>query len=498
MAGIGTPYLIGTASAGSATTITMSPSTATGAGDLIVVCTDCYYPYGVVPVSVTDTASNTYTKVYFPGLVANPNPTMYVAQNTTALTTVSTITVTWSQTGQPNAVALGCSGVASSGAVDQIAYLYGVNNTLTLITGQLGLPNELAVVYWVARQAQGAPAPDSSWTSLSNFQGQANTHYVNAAYQIEDTASPVNASASTPSSGTGWSGLLVTFREQINPTASGACGGSATAYAVLQVNGSSLAPCGGSALQPATPAPYAPPVIPVFPAGYSPQQSDFTAWIQESTGYLTAGIVFRAEQTVAQSLTAATYANMAFGQVSEDPFSGWSATATANQPANSWLAPYTGWFRVTFRYTVGATSAWLDAALSLTGGFPLTENESVLVPAAYPGGAGLSLVVAMIGGTDYLQFQARSSSSATTSTAVGLRASVEIVPSQTQPSNYGGRAWRPRCFLTTRPPPSPLAAPTPPRRAPASHGRSRPRPAGRPHQQASPSSTSPTRRSRRN
>ena len=444
---ISQPYLLGTQQADSAHAATVTAAQSTTAGDLIVACTDGFTDsneFPGSPVSVTDTAGNTYTQAS--GAISNSvTASVWYAENTAALTGgTSTITATWSSylSGQFNLTVIGCTGVALANALDQVATNYTTGSTMTAATGNLGLSVELAVASWVSRQAQGAPTVNSDWNSIAAFQGAGNTHYDNVAWQITTTASPVTATASTPSAGTGWAVTLVTFRGQLHPTAMLSCGGSETGYPVRTIDATALLGCGGSIVQPGALGPqppfdpYPPPPLPAFIAGYGPQQADFGGWVQESFGYITGQMLFRAQQQVAQSISATTFTPVTFDTVLEDNFGGWSAVPTASQPANSWLAPYSGWFRVIFRFTCAAGSHWLDAAISVSGGFPLEESAGVLGPSAQPGGAGCSVIIPMIGGTDYVQLMAWGSTTLTTLVAnPGVYSYVEIIPVQTDLSN---------------------------------------------------------------
>jgi len=432
---IGTPYLLGTTSGDLVTSASVTASQATTAGDLIVVCTDSFSPgpYGI-PLTCTDTKSNTYTEVAF-AVTNQPTASIWYAQNTTALTVSDTITVTWSGSGQLNVTVLGCSGIAQGGSFDQVATGFTTATALSASTGQLALSSELAVASWVSRQAQGAPTVSSDWNSIAAFQGAANTHYDNIAWLIVDSAAPLTATATTPSSAAGWGVSLVTFRGQLHPTATLSCGGSLTGYPVQAIEASAMLGCGGSIVQSGAEGPglvpYPPPALPVFPAGYGPQQADFGQWVQASFGYITGLAVFRGQQTISQSIGATTFTVVEFDTVLEDNFGGWTGAAASPVPW-AWVAPFTGWFRVTFRVSCAAGSHWLDAAVAVSGQAPGLETTGVLAPSAQPGGAGGSVIVPMIGGTDYVQVLLWASTSVTTQVAIpGLQSYVEIVPVQT-------------------------------------------------------------------
>jgi hypothetical protein len=422
---------------GGVAALTVTTVAAVPAGAIIIVCADSdLRPNQTVVSSITDTAGNTYRHAAGGLIGQNIGAEAWYAQNALALATGSAITVNWAGgTADVTVTALTATGAATSSALDGAVAVPEATAARITVTAYPSVPGELAVVYWVARNAQGQPQTDTpGWTSLAAFAGTNGVgHYVQVAWNIVPAAGPVTVVGSTPSPGTGWAGILVTFRPVLIPTATGSLGGSSAIYHVQAIAGTANGALGVSGAQPADLAPYAPPIIPAFTAGYTPLPADFTQWVRRSLGYCTNKIAFRAQATVGQSLSAATWAALVFGSVLEDPFGGWSATATGSQAAASWLAPYTGWFRVTWRYCVSAVSAFLDAGIGVSGVNPTYEAEGCTVPASLPGGAGGSVVVPMIGGADYVQALARSSVNATTATGAGLAAYVEITPAQTDP-----------------------------------------------------------------
>lgn len=433
---ISNPYLLGTATDSGVASLTITPSQNTAAGDTIIVATDAdLQPNSLAePQSVTDTAGNVYKEAPF-SVTNNPFVSVWYSSNAAALTTASVITVTWTDTSDINAIAVGCTGLATGNAVDKFVSNYTTAGSLSLTTGPLGLANELAIAYWSSRQAQGAPQISPDWNSFAQFQGAANTHWDNLAWKITDTADPLTAVATTPAAGTGWTGLLITFRGQIRPSATLSCGGTLTGFPVTPVNATATLHCGGSLLGPDELAPTPPPVNPVFPAGYGPLPADFETWIRRSFTYCCEQTVFRAEQQAGggQALTAAAFVPVQYDTVLEDPWEGWSATSTGGQAAWSWLAPWTGLYRVTFRYLTGAASgAYHNPAVGVSGLNPVFEAGGVLAPTAIGGGGEVSALVPLIGGTDYVQLLAWSAAAATTDTSTaGRRPSVEITAVQT-------------------------------------------------------------------
>ena len=102
-----------------------------------------------------------------------------------------------------------------------------------------------------------------------------------------------------------------------------------------------------------------------------------------------------------------------------------SFTRTGYQFFHDMSSAVSGWVN-------GAPVSSTITAVSVTGGFPQAESGGVLTPSGVPGGAGCSVIVPMIGGTDYVQCEAWSSTSATTDVATpGLYSFCEIVPVQT-------------------------------------------------------------------
>jgi len=165
--------------------------------------------------------------------------------------------------------------------------------------------------------------------------------------------------------------------------------------------------------------------IPVFPAGYKPVQSDFTAWIQNTLGFLTDGVVFRARQTSSQALSGASNI-MQYQAIDEDPYSGWSATATADQAAHSWLAPYTGLYQVTVTTGYAASANWAETGVLLTGVLTVAAQQGSPGISGPTAGAGGMVTVPMTGGADYVQVSMSIATAESTVITAGSEPSVEI------------------------------------------------------------------------
>jgi hypothetical protein len=170
---------------------------------------------------------------------------------------------------------------------------------------------------------------------------------------------------------------------------------------------------------------------PVFPAGYAPFQFDMNNWIAATLGWCSYLPVFRGQQQAGQPLSSSSVLNAlalggTAGDILEDPYGGWSHTATSAQPANSYLVPYTGWYEVTITILCVQQAMFLEAAVGVSGGTP-EYVSNVATPAAVAGGCSGSLIVPATGGLDYIQAGAVVSAAATTDAAsAGLQSSLEI------------------------------------------------------------------------
>ena len=172
------------------------------------------------------------------------------------------------------------------------------------------------------------------------------------------------------------------------------------------------------------------PAVPVFPAGYGPFQFDFQALIGNTLGFVAAMPVFRGIQQAAQALTGGTFAPLALGgtagDILEDPYAGWSHTATSKQPANSWLAPATGWYEVTVTVLTAAAALWLSPGVQVSGG-TIEYLGNVNTPGSEPGGCSGSLIIPCTGGIDYIQAGPLASAGVNTDVAsAGQFSSLEI------------------------------------------------------------------------
>lgn len=152
--------------------------------------------------------------------------------------------------------------------------------------------------------------------------------------------------------------------------------------------------------------PAAPPV-PLIPAGYEPFQADFNAWVTTPFSFVSTAPVFRGQLQGTQALTAATWTLAQLDTVLEDPYGGWSAVTTANQPAFSWLCPpgCSGMYEVSMcGMCAGQASAtaligaavYVDGSLWQEAGFMWADDGNT-------GGAAGAVPVPLQGGSDYVQ-----------------------------------------------------------------------------------------------
>jgi hypothetical protein len=347
----------------------------TGAGDTLAVWVTSN---GNAPAGVSDPVNGAYTQVG-PSVVAGSligSWWQFLAAE--ALTATQPPSASFGGTSGVKTIALiDCAGAGSLDTGSQ-ANATGTSGAPSVTSGALAQPLELLLAGLVGGNSGGAPA----WTAP--LTGLGSDH--NGAGQWGATAYLVPASA-----------------------------GAVTAAGTL-----SGAPAWGMAvfaLKVAAAAAGSPPVVPVFPAGYGPLPADFTTWVQQSFGFLTASTIFRAHQQVAGGQALALgYTTLALDTIDEDPLGGWSAVATPRQPANSWLVPFTGTYEITVTVSALAAAIWLGAAVLISGGTPVAGEAALMASGTY-GGAAATWTQALTGGVDYIQGQAACSAAATTDTS---------------------------------------------------------------------------------
>lgn len=162
--------------------------------------------------------------------------------------------------------------------------------------------------------------------------------------------------------------------------------------------------------------PLPPPPVPVFAGDPTPAIMD--TWIQDSLGFQTTSILFRAERHASQALTASAYNIIAFDTILEDPYSGWNGTS------HQWVAPYTGWYAGWFTSTITAAVMAIAPTIATTAG-QLRGAEQVC-SATFPGMASASFIVPLVGGTGWIQGQTYTSATGTTNTVNGRYTTIEI------------------------------------------------------------------------
>ena len=144
------------------------------------------------------------------------------------------------------------------------------------------------------------------------------------------------------------------------------------------------------------------PVIPYFPAGYAPLNTDFDGWIQAPMSFLTSKVVFRAEQSSALAVSNNVNTLIPFNNVLEDPFAGWNAGAS------QWLCPagYSGLYNVTLTVSAqsNASNPVLQSRVGIDSAAQLYTTCKTVVPSGGPAGlASGSQPVQLFGGADSVQ-----------------------------------------------------------------------------------------------
>lgn len=137
--------------------------------------------------------------------------------------------------------------------------------------------------------------------------------------------------------------------------------------------------------------------IPVFPAGYGPQAADFTDWVTDNFGFLSAGVMLRVQQTTpgGEALSAG-FNTLTFNQVLEDPWSGW------NPAFWQYNVPITGLYEITVTGMTVAGSNWVSGAVLISGAATIQGNAD-LCPSGTAGGGICSVIVPLVAGFDFVQ-----------------------------------------------------------------------------------------------
>lgn len=175
--------------------------------------------------------------------------------------------------------------------------------------------------------------------------------------------------------------------------------------------------------------PPAVPAVPQVPAGWRPDRADMDLWITAPFSFLAQPAAFRAQLTTAQGLSGGFLNLMQFNAVLEDPYGGWSATATSAQPAWSWMCPAgcAGWYEVTmsgFSVNQGSSTAELATVLFLNGSIWQYGSGDWAVNGTDSGTSGVVQVPLAPG--DYVQAFLFSTASVSTPGVAGQFPSIEL------------------------------------------------------------------------
>ena len=170
------------------------------------------------------------------------------------------------------------------------------------------------------------------------------------------------------------------------------------------------------------------PAIPSIPAGWAPLPADMTAWITTPFTFLASPAAFRGQLQGSESLSGFTLAKL--DTVIEDNWGGWSATATASQPAYSWLCPAgcDGWFDISltaFSSNPATTTDQLQAVIYIDGSLYQQASAGWGVN-GHDSGSTAAVQVPLIGGQDYVQMYIYSTASTTTPATAGQYPAMEI------------------------------------------------------------------------
>ena len=172
------------------------------------------------------------------------------------------------------------------------------------------------------------------------------------------------------------------------------------------------------------------PPVPGIPAGWKPVQADIDLWVTNSFSFLAQMPVFRGQRAATQSLSGGSFSTLQLDTVLEDPYGGWSATATGSQPAFSWLCPAgcAGYYEATLTaqaLSQGAgTANQLVALLALNGAAWMYGSDD-WAPAGAPGGSNGPVQVPLLPG-DYVQMWVFASQAVSTPVLAGEVPAMEL------------------------------------------------------------------------
>lgn len=203
---IGTPYLIASnvnhsavntmvLTAGSVAAGSTGTGHGTVAGDTITVFGSATGVADIV-TGVTDSRGNTYAAVTGASETTNFSASAWEALNTTALVSgVDTITLTYTSALSQaiNAIAVGCSGCKTSGAVDIGVSASAVSTSPSVSSGTLAQASEVLFAYVIDTTTGGAITWSGGWTALAGSVQSGANHISAAAYQVVSATTAVTA-----------------------------------------------------------------------------------------------------------------------------------------------------------------------------------------------------------------------------------------------------------------------------------------------------------------
>ena len=174
------------------------------------------------------------------------------------------------------------------------------------------------------------------------------------------------------------------------------------------------------------PATYAAPTVPFFPAGYEPQQADFTSWWTTNAQFFQSRVVFRGRQTLASTSLPSSGAQTLIGidTVDEDPENGFLSGT------NAWMPKVSGWYQVTIDVQLASLATGVQLRPALGGTAVNTAVGTQLGAVSHAAGSDGEFVVYLVGGSDYVQVLAQiqnASAAISTSITAGTQSSMEVV-----------------------------------------------------------------------
>lgn len=212
-AGVGVPYKMGGSSvangAAAAQVVTTSTSASQPNDALFVIAGT---GGSVAPSTVADSKSHTYTLA---GSIAAPSGMslwLYYSLHASAMTTSDTVTVTWNgTTAARNVIVMGCAGVGTSNALDQVATAYGSGNAPSVMTANSLINNNELVIGATTTGYLSGSVTWNSPTTLIDTERASSSAYTSVGAQVVSTSTnPVTVSNKLGASVI-WGALIATF-----------------------------------------------------------------------------------------------------------------------------------------------------------------------------------------------------------------------------------------------------------------------------------------------